>query len=162
MAEESGVPCVQRDRPAAGTGRRVRFHRARIGDYGQADRGDAASGDVVLPDSFPVLQRLGGGGYSGWKARSRAGRGARNHVQEGPEGTFENCFWNGYGWDSVDGTDRTGIQADGGTGNGANGRDSIGDLSSGGDAGHERRDWCARSRRVRRSDRSVMRSAEER
>jgi len=30
----------------------LRFDRARIGDYGRADRADAAAGDVVLRDTF--------------------------------------------------------------------------------------------------------------
>src|SRR5258708_22913686 len=109
MAEESGVPCVQRNRVAAGVGRRMRFDGAWTRDYGCADRADAAAGDVVLPDAFAVLRRLGAGGDCRGKARPRASSGARNQFQEGAAGTFENRLWDGYGRDSVDGADRAGV-----------------------------------------------------
>src|SRR6267143_273755 len=105
MAEESGVSRVQRNWTAAGAGWRMRFDRARIGDYGRADRADAAAGDVVLRDTFAILRRLGAGGHSGGKARPRTGIGARDVVSKGAEGAPENCLWNGHGRDSVDGTD---------------------------------------------------------
>ncbi len=47
-------------------------------------------------------------------------------------------------------------------GNDTDGRDSIGDIASGGDAGHERRDWCDRFRRICGSGRGLRRSAEGR
>src|SRR6266849_3261620 len=109
MAEEGGMSRVQRNRVAAGAGWRMRFDRARIGNYRCADRADAAAGDVVLPDAFAVLRRLGAGGLSGGKARPRAGGGARNHFQESAAGAPENCLWDGYGRDSLDRADRAGI-----------------------------------------------------
>src|ERR1700731_5038860 len=105
MAEESGVSRVQRNRTAAGLGWRVRFDRARAGDYRRADRADATAGDVVLRDTFALLRRLGAGGHSGGKARPRAGDGARDVVSKGAEGAPENCLWNGHGRDSEDGTE---------------------------------------------------------
>src|SRR5712692_528003 len=102
MAEKSGVPRVQRNRSAARVGWWMRFNRARIGDYRCADRADAAAGDVVLPNAFAVLRRMGAGGHSGGKARPRAGRGARNHFQESAAGAFEDCLWDRYGRDSMD------------------------------------------------------------
>src|SRR2546423_12175377 len=112
MAEESGVPRVQRNGVAAGAGWRMRFDRAWIGDYGCADRADAAAGDVVLPDAFAVLRRLGGGGHAGGKARPRAGNGSRDVLSKGAESAPENCLWNGHGRDSVDGTDGARVPAD--------------------------------------------------
>src|SRR6266566_2482175 len=109
MAEESGVPRVQRNRSAAGAGRRMRFDRARIGDHRRADRADAAAGDVVLPDYFALLRGLGAGGHRRRKARPRAGGSPRNHVQEGAASAFENCLWDGYGRNSVDGTHCAGV-----------------------------------------------------
>src|SRR5947209_1606997 len=112
MAEKSGVPRVQRHRAAAGAGWRMRFHRARVGNDRRADRADASARNVVLPYAFAVLQRLGSTGNANGKARPRASRSPRNHVQEGAPDAFENRFWNGYGWDSVDGTDCPGIHED--------------------------------------------------
>src|ERR1700674_780144 len=98
MAEEGGVPRVQRNRSTACAGWRMRFDRARIGDYGCADRANAAARDVVLSDAFALLRRLGASGHSGGKARPRAGDGARDVFSKGAESTPENCLWNGYGW----------------------------------------------------------------
>src|ERR1700731_2369783 len=117
MAEESGVSRVQRSRTAAGLGWRMRFDRARTGDYRRADRADAAAGDVVLRDTFALLRRLGAGGHSGGKARPRAGSGPRDVVSKGAEGAPENCLWNGHGRDSVDGTDGARIPTNGDAGN---------------------------------------------
>src|SRR5260370_7591494 len=84
MAEKSGVPRVQRNRDAAGSGGGMRFDRARTRDYRRADRADAAAGDVVLPDAFGVLRRLGASGHSGGKTGPRASRGAGEPLPQTP------------------------------------------------------------------------------
>src|SRR5260370_32450107 len=76
MGKESGVPCVQWNRIAARARWRLRFDRARAGDFGHADRANGAARHVVLPDDFAVLRRLGARGYAGRKARRRARSGA--------------------------------------------------------------------------------------
>src|SRR5260370_18736530 len=101
MAEESSVPRVQRNRFTAGTGWRMRLHRARPGNYGRANRADGQAGDLVLPDDYAVLRRLGSRRHAGRKTRPRESSRARNEFQESAERAFENCVWNRHRRDAM-------------------------------------------------------------
>ena len=90
MEAQSGVPRLQRRRPASRARRRMRLHRARAAAGRRSDCADEAAGDVVLPDALGVLHRLVTGEHAGRQARPGARRRSRAVVQEGRAGGIAN------------------------------------------------------------------------